>query len=101
MRRIEEPAGVARRVDRQVEDVVGLIVIFADFVARRGEKREQDFVFGMFLADFFDQGTALFEFAQGGGMYPDNASRGVDALFHAAEESFPAVDPEFRLSVPG
>jgi hypothetical protein len=55
----------------------------------------------MFLADLFDQGSALFEFAQGGGMYPDNASRGVDALFHAAEESFPAVDPEFRLSVPG
>ena len=52
---VQKTAGFARCVDRQVEDVVGLIVIFADFVARRGEKREQDFVFGMFLADFFDQ----------------------------------------------
>ena len=98
---VQKTAGFARCVDRQVEDVVGLIVIFTDFVARRGEKREQAFVCGMFLADFFDQGTALLVFALGGGMYPVYACRGVDALFHAAEESFPAVDPEFRLSVPG
>ena len=101
MRRVEEPARVARCVDRQVEDVIHALIVLADLVTRRREEREQDFVFGMFLAGLFDQGSALFEFAQGGGMYPDNASRGVDALFHAAEESFPAVDPEFRLSVPG
>ena len=85
---VQKTAGFARRVDRQVEDVVGLIVIFTDFVARRGEKREQDFVFGMFLADFFDQGTALFEFAQGGGMYPDNASRGSMLSFMRRKSPF-------------
>lgn len=53
---VQKTAGFARCVDRQVEDVVGLIVIFTDFVARRGEKREQDFVFGMFLADFSIRG---------------------------------------------
>ena len=38
MRRIEEPAGVARRVDRQVEDVIHALVILADFVARKARR---------------------------------------------------------------
>ena len=93
MRRIEEPAGVARRVDRQVEDVIHALVILADFVARGREEREQDFVFGMGLADAFDDGTPLFEFAERRDVHPDDAVCRVDGLGHAFIEVFAPVYP--------
>ena len=93
MRRIEEPAGVARRVDRQVEDVIHALVILADFVARRREEREQDLVFGMGLADAFDDGAPLFEFAERRDVHPDDAVGRVDGLGHAFIEVFAPVYP--------
>ena len=93
MRRIEEPAGVARRVDRQVEDVIHTLVILADFVARRREEREQDLVFGMGLADAFDDGPPLFEFAERRDVHPDDAVGRVDGLGHAFIEVFAPVYP--------
>ena len=44
---IEETACVSRGVERQVEDVVGALVVLSDFVTRGGEEGQQDLVFGM------------------------------------------------------
>ena len=93
MRRVEEPARVARRVDRQVEDVIHALIVLADLVTRRREEREQDFVFGMLLADAFDDGPSLFEFAERSHVYPDDTGRGVDGFGHPFIEVLAAVDP--------
>ena len=58
---VEEPAGVARRVEGQVEDVVGALVVLADLIARGREEGDEDFVFGIVLANSFDDGTPLLE----------------------------------------
>ena len=96
---VEEAAGVRRRVNREVEDVVHAAVVLADFVARRGEEGEQDFVLGVLLAEPFDDGTPLFEFAQRGDVYPDDARLGVDGVGHPFEEIFPPLNPKLRLGV--
>ena len=93
MRRVEEPARVAQCVDRQVEDVIHALIVLADLVTRRREEREQDFVFGMLLADAFDDGPSLFEFAERSHVYPDDTGRGVDGFGHPFIEVLAAVDP--------
>ena len=64
VRGVEEAAGVARRVDREVEDVVDALVVLADFVARGREEGDEDFVFGIVLANPFDDGTPLLELSE-------------------------------------
>ena len=54
-------------VREQVEDVIHALIVLADLVTRRREEREQDFVFGMLLADAFDD-AAVFEDHDGVGV---------------------------------
>ena len=97
VRGVEEAAGVARRVDREVEDVVDALVVLADFVARRREEGQKNLVFGVRLAKLFDDGAALFELSERRDVYPDDPVRGGDCLPHAAEEVFAAFDPKAGL----
>ena len=91
---VEKPAGVTRGVDRQVEDMVGSGVVFPDFVARRREEGEQDFVFGVFPAQLLDDRAALFELAERRDVHPDDPLPGSDRFAYAAEEVPASFDPE-------
>ena len=91
---VEKPAGVTRGVDRQVEDMVGSGVVFPDFVARRREEGEQDFVFGVFPAQLLDDRAALFELAERRDVHPDDLLPGSDRFAYAAEEVPASFDPE-------
>ena len=91
---VEEPAGVARRVERQVEDVVGALVVLADLVARGREEGDEDLVFGTGLTDLFDDGASLLELPERRDMHPDDPGGGVDCFPHAAEKVFAAFEPK-------
>ena len=94
MRRIEEPPGIARRVERQVEDIVGTLVVLADFVTRRREEGQQDLVLGMSLAEMFDDGASLLELSERCHVYPDDTGRRVDGLPHTAEKVLAPFEPQ-------
>jgi hypothetical protein len=47
----------------------------------------------MLLADAFDDGPSLFEFAERSHVYPDDTGRGVDGFGHPFIEVLAAVDP--------
>ena len=97
---VEKPAGMARSVYRKVEDVVRAPVVLADFVARRGEEGDENFEFGVFVPQTFDDGTSLFEFAERGYVYPDRAGRGVDGFGHPPVEISSAFEPEPGFLMP-
>jgi len=73
--------------------MVGSGVVFPDFVARRREEGEQDFVFGVFPAQLLDDRAALFELAERRDVHPDDAVGRVDGLGHAFIEVFAPVYP--------
>ena len=96
---VEEPACIARGVDRQVEDVVGPGVVLPDLVARRREERDQDLVFGVRPAELFDDRAALLELSERGDMNPDDAVFGSDRFPHPAKQVLATFDPEPGLRV--
>ena len=60
---VEEPDGVGAGVGGQVAYKVGIRVVFAHLVARRGEEGDAYLVVRMCLAECFQNGARLLEFA--------------------------------------
>lgn len=71
-----EPPGIARRIGRQVKNVVGSRIILADFVSGRREKGQQYLPAGMRGPERFDHGTSLLEFTERCTVEPDQVGSG-------------------------
>lgn len=97
---VEKTAGIRRRVDRQIENIVRARVVLADLVARGREEGNENLVFGAFAADAFDDGTTLFEFAERSRMDPDDPRPGVYGPGHSFEQVPPSFAPKSGFGVP-
>lgn len=100
MGHVEETPDVTRRIERQIEDIIGSLVMLADFEAGGRIESQQDFVFGMRPPKLFDDGPPLLEFAERSDVHPNDAGGGVNALGHATEPILTPLDPKFRFRVP-
>ena len=90
--RAQEAAGIAHRVERQVADDVGALIVFSHLVARGREEGKQDFVFGMGGADALHQRAPLLKLSKRGGMKPD--------VFGCRIQSFADNPERFMLATP-
>lgn len=94
-----ETAHVARGVGRQVKDVVGSGVVFADLVAGRRKEGDQYLVTRTCFAERFDHRPSLFEFAERSGMEPCDVGSGVHRPGQFVENVLPSPHPESRFGV--
>ena len=63
--------GMVRRIGGQINDLIGYRVVFADFITRGREKRQQDFILRKLLFYRFDDRTPLLKLTKGSSMEPD------------------------------
>lgn len=85
---VEKAAYVVRQVKRQVAYQVGQRIVFPHLIARRGEKREGDFLVGVLFFQLLDKGASLLELSQRRGVYPDVFPLFRHLLFEIGEDGF-------------
>ena len=60
----QESAGVGNRVERQVADDVGSLVVLAHLVAAGREERQQDFILRVVAPQLFHEWSSLLKLTQ-------------------------------------
>ena len=95
---VGEQSGVADGVGRQVANQVCTVIVFAYFVAGRGEEGEANFKVGMFFSESLDDRARLLEFAEGRGVEP--SYRTFEFMERDIETpSFPASSQQLSLGI--
>ncbi len=96
---VEKAPGVLRRVDREIEDVIGPGVVLADFITRRRKESYQDLVLGVLAPQPLDDRPPLLELSERGDVHPHDALAGTDRLREPPEQVAAPLHPQLRFAV--
>jgi hypothetical protein len=78
--------------------VISAAVVFPEFIARRGKEGEDNFVVRVFIPEFFENRSSLFELAHGCAMHPNyRCGITIQGARDFPNEAFAPLDSFFRF----